>query len=287
MRDTELPEPAFEGPEELEGLGTDGLPEIDLADFRVDDDSAVRGLRGADTRPRFDGDTSQLPNSVCYALQELIAAPHVSAQSKNWAVIEANEEILRSRLSELNLVLEINRASRHAFTRQVTETDPRQRNLLRAQSLSLAASVLALYLRLRHLTSPDEVCVVERTEMRDHLASFRPARDTDEAGFTRKTDAAINQLESRRLIRQVGTGGQRSSGNDTGGQRSSGSDTDRYAVHPVIASLLTPEQVDAYTAAYRDLAGSEMDLAEPAQPADAGTVEPETDRSETSSQETP
>lgn len=236
-------------PDALDGLDTDGLPDIDLADFRVDDDTAVRGLRGADTRPRFDGDTSQLPNSLCYALQELIAAPHVSGQSKNWAVIEANEETLSSRLSELNLLLEINRDSRHAFTRQVSESDPRQRNLLRAQSLSLAASVLTLFLRVKHLSSPDEVCVVDREEMADHLSSFRPARDTDEAGFAKKTDAAINQLEARRLIRQVGS-------------------THRYAVHSVIASLLTPDQVDAYTAAYRDLSGADLDLAEPAAGAD-------------------
>ncbi|GAA4396953.1 DUF4194 domain-containing protein [Tsukamurella soli] len=235
----------------LSGLGTDDLAPVDLGDFRFDDfrdDGVPFGTsagRAADTAPRFDGDTSRLPNPVCYALQELIAAPHVSARSRNWAAIEANEEILRSRLSELNLILEINHDTRHAFTRQVSESDPRQRNLLRAQSLSLAASVLALFLRLRHLSSPDETCVVERAEMIDHLVSFRPARDTDEAGFIRKAEAAINQLETRRLIRQVGT-------------------TDRYAVHGVIASLLTPEQVDAYTAAYRDLAGADRDLAEPA-----------------------
>ncbi len=235
----------------LGGLGSDELPPVDLGDFRFDDfrdDSVPFGTsagRAADTAPRFDGDTSQLPTPVCYALQELIAAPHVSARSKNWAAIEAHEEILRSRLSELNLVLEINRDTRNAFTRQVSENDPRQRNLLRAQSLSLAASVLALFLRLKHLSSPDETCVVDRTEMIDHLVSFRPARDTDEAGFLRKADAAINQLETRRLIRQVGS-------------------SDRYAVAGVIASLLTPEQVDTYTAAYRDLAGADKDLGEPA-----------------------
>ncbi|WP_019203036.1 DUF4194 domain-containing protein [Tsukamurella sp. 1534] len=226
-------------------IETAGLPEIDLADFSIGDEEAVRSLRGADTAPRFDGDSSQLPNSVCYALQELIAAPHVSSRSKNWAVIEAEETLLRSRLSELNLLLEINRETKHAFTRQVGENDPRQRNLLRAQSLSLAASVLALFLRLKYLSSPDETAVVERQEMIDHLLSFRPARDTDEAGFVKKADAAINQLETRRLIRRVGTG-------------------ERYAVHSVIASLLTPEQVDLYTAAYRDLANADHDLGEAA-----------------------
>ena len=247
----------------------EGLPEIDLADFSIADDEAVKSLRGADTAPRFDGDTSALPNSVCYARQELIAAPHVSSRSKNWAVIEAEETLLRSRLSEVKLLLEINRETKHAFTRQVSENDPRQRNLLRAQSLSLAGSVLALFLRLKHLSSPDETAVVERQEMIDHLLTFRPARDTDEAGFVKKADAAINQLETRRLIRRVGT-------------------SDRYAVHSVIASLLTPEQVDLYTAAYRDLASTDQDLGEAAAPVDGAeeqdgedsTVEPENETQE-------
>ena len=53
--------------------------------------------------------------------------------------------------------------------------------------------------------------------------------------------------------------------------------SDRYAVHSVIASLLTPEQVDLYTAAYRDLASGDHDLGETAAPVDDsgpdGTVE--------------
>ncbi|MDF0529249.1 DUF4194 domain-containing protein [Tsukamurella sp. 8F] len=243
----------------LEDAGSISSNDFRFEDFRVDGGDLPGLARlgaAADTAPRFDGDTSQLPTPVCYALQELIAAPHVSAKSKNWLVIEAHEEILRSRLSELNLALEINHDTRHAFTRQISGNDSRQRNLLRAQSLSLAASVLALFLRLEHLSSPDETCVVEKSEMIDHLVSFRPARDTDEAGFLRKAEAAVNQLESRKLIRQVGA-------------------TDRYMVHGVIASLLTPEQVDTYTAAYRDLAGADKDLGEPAAPVAAADVDEE------------
>ena len=60
--------------------------------------------------------------------------------------------------------------------------------------------------------------------------------DTDEAGFIKRIDAAINQLESRKIIRAL-------------------PGTDRFVVHGVIASLLGPEQVAAYTEAYRRLAG--------------------------------
>ncbi|MBT0567639.1 DUF4194 domain-containing protein [Williamsia sp. CHRR-6] len=219
-------------------------PSVDLSHFSFDGSGGPPGeISEARVAPRFAGDTSELPAPVCYALQELIAAAHVSSKSRNWRAIEANEAIIRSRLSELNLLLEINTEYRYAFTRQVTDTDPRQRNILRASTLTLAASVLALYLRQKFLTSIDESATVERTEMIDHMLTYKPSRDTDEAGFVRRIEAAINVLENRKIIRAV-------------------AGTDRYLIHGVIVSLLTPEQVEAYTAAYRELSGAGGDLAE-------------------------
>ncbi|GAB2657522.1 DUF4194 domain-containing protein [Gordonia jinhuaensis] len=215
---------------------TTDAPPIDLSHFRFDGSEPAGAITDVRIEPRFDGDTSALPAPVCYALQELVASAHVSAKSRNWKTIDANEEILASRLSELNLVLVVNREHKYAFTRQVSENDPRQRNILRSATLTLAASVLALYLRQKYLTSLDETAVVDRGEMVDHLLTYKPARDTDEAGFVRRIDAAINVLESRKIIRAI-------------------PGTDRYVIYGVIASLLTPEQVAAYTAAYRKLAG--------------------------------
>lgn len=223
---------------------------VDLSYFSFDGAAPLGDVTESRIDPRFDGDTSGLTAPVCYALQELIASAHVSARSRNWRAIEANEEIIRSRLCELNLVLEINTEHRYAYTRQITEPDPRQRNILRAATLTLAASVLALFLRQKHLTGVDETVTVERSEMVDHMLTFKPARDTDEAGFVRRIDAAINVLENRKIIRVL-------------------PGTDRYAIYGVIASLLTPEQVQAYTTAYRTLAGGGGDLAE----LDAGGID--------------
>ncbi|MGY3555226.1 DUF4194 domain-containing protein [Williamsia sp. R60] len=211
-------------------------PSVDLSHFAFDGSEPVGTISEARIEARFDGDTSALPAPVCYALQELVAAAHVSARSRNWKTIEVHEEIIRSRLSELNLQLEINREHKYAFTRQVSENDPRQRNILRAQTLTLAASVLALFLRQKYLTSADESVVTERGEIIDHMLTYKPVSDTDEAGFIKRIDAAINQLESRKIIRAL-------------------PGTDRFVVHGVIASLLGPEQVAAYTEAYRRLAG--------------------------------
>ncbi|PHV66888.1 DUF4194 domain-containing protein [Williamsia muralis] len=216
-------------------------PSVDLSHFAFDGSEPVGTISEARIDARFDGDTSALPAPVCYALQELVAAAHVSARSRNWKTIEVHEEIIRSRLSELNLQLEINREHKYAFTRQVSENDPRQRNILRAQTLTLAASVLALFLRQKYLTSADESVVTERGEIIDHMLTYKPVSDTDEAGFIKRIDAAINQLESRKIIRAL-------------------PGTDRFVVHGVIASLLGPEQVAAYTEAYRRLAGEHTEV---------------------------
>ena len=55
-------------------------------------------------------------------LAELVAAPHVTEKSKrHWAVVLQHEEVLRSRLSELGLVLEVNREHRFASAAEVIE----------------------------------------------------------------------------------------------------------------------------------------------------------------------
>ena len=95
---------------------------------------------------KFDGDTSQLPAEVCWALQELVAAPHVSEKSRrHWAAVLQHEQVLRSRLSELGLVLELSHEHRYAFTRQAEDPSPHSRVILRTKTLSLAASALALF----------------------------------------------------------------------------------------------------------------------------------------------
>lgn len=236
--DDALPTPAQQDGDDLfvDSPEAFAAPPVDLSHFAFDGSAPVGSISEARVDARFDGDTSALPAPVCYALQELVAAAHVSVRSRNWKTIEIHEEIIRSRLSELNLQLEINREHKYAFTRQVSENDPRQRNILRAQTLTLAASVLALFLRQKYLTSADESVVVERGEIIDHMLTYKPVSDTDEAGFVKRIDAAINQLESRKIIRAL-------------------PGTDRYVVLGVIASLLGPEQVAAYTEAYRRLAG--------------------------------
>jgi len=195
----------------------------------------VGSVSGPGAGPRFDGDTSELPPEACWALQELIAAPHVLEQPRgHWPALLRHEDKLRSRLSELGLLLEINRERGYAFTRQASEPSPHSRTLLRARTLSLAASALALWLYNQYLITPDDP-VVEESDMIDHLLGYKPPADTDEAGFAKRARAAIRSLEDAHLIRAV-------------------PGTSRYLVYPVITAVLSAERVEVLTGRYRELA---------------------------------
>lgn len=183
--------------------------------------------------PRFDGDTSELPAELCWTLQELVVAPHIGEGSRSWAILLQHEDVLRSRLSELGLVLEISLEHGYACTQQADDPSPRARVLLRARTLSLSASALALYLYNQYLLAPDEP--IETGDMVDHMLGYKPANDSDEAGFVKKIHAAIRSLDDAHVIQQV-------------------PDTTRYLVYPVIMSLLTADRVEALTAAYQSIA---------------------------------
>jgi Domain of unknown function (DUF4194) len=195
----------------------------------------VGAVAGPGADPRFDGDTSELPPEACWTLQELIVAPHVLEQPRgHWPALLRHEDKLRSRLAELGLLLEVNRERGYAFTRQASDPSPHSRTLLRARTLSLAASALALWLYNQYLIAPDDA-VVEESDMIDHLLGYKPPTDTDEAGFAKRARAAIRSLEEAHLIRAV-------------------SGTSRYLVYPVITAVLSAERVEVLTARYRELA---------------------------------
>ncbi len=67
----------------------DATPSVDLSHFTFDGADPIGEDTSGPVTPRFDGDTSELPAPVCYALQELISAAHVSGRSRNWRAIEA------------------------------------------------------------------------------------------------------------------------------------------------------------------------------------------------------
>jgi Domain of unknown function (DUF4194) len=191
---------------------------------------------------RFEGDTSELPAEACWALQELVTAPYLKRESKrHWTALMAYRDVLRSRLSELGLLLEVDEDRGFALTRQAADPSPHARILLRARTLTLSASALALWLYNQYLISPGDA-VVEEQDMTDHLLGYKPAADTDEARFTAQAKTAIGHLQVAGLLDQV-------------------PGTSRYVIAPVITAVLSAERVAALAARYRQLAGADEDPA--------------------------
>lgn len=182
--------------------------------------------------PRFEGDTSVLPAEVCWCLQELVAAPHITAKSrKHWAIVRQYETELRSRLAELGLVLELSLEHGYAFTRQAEDLGPRSRTILRTRTLSLAASALILYLYQQYLTAMDDP-VVSTADMVDHMIAYKRPHDTDEAAFHKKIMTAIRLLDEVSIIKQI-------------------KGTDRYLIYGVITSILTADRVEELEKRYQ------------------------------------
>ena len=245
-----------------EEVAPSGLTSADLEEaLATADDRHVGQVTARGFGPRFDGDTSQLPPEACWTLQELITAPHVREESrKYWSVLLQHEGILRSRLSELGLILEINREHGYAFTRQASDPSAYSRTLLRARTLTLAASALALYLYNQYLMAPEDP-VVETSDMIDHLLSYKPPDDTDEARFIERTRKAIQSLADLHVIKPI-------------------PGTERYLIYGVITSLLSAERLAALDARYRAIASGTAVEGDPLETSGGGVSEDDTDQAE-------
>jgi len=245
-----------------EDVASSGLTSADLEEaLATADDRHVGQVTARGFGPRFDGDTSQLPPEACWTLQELITAPHVREESRRyWSVLLQHEGILRSRLSELGLILEINREHGYAFTRQASDPSAYSRTLLRARTLTLAASALALYLYNQYLMAPEDP-VVETSDMIDHLLSYKPPDDTDEARFIERTRKAIQSLADLHVIKPI-------------------PGTERYLIYGVITSLLSAERLAALDARYRAIASGTAVEGDPLETSGGGVSEDDTDQAE-------
>ncbi|MEV6987590.1 DUF4194 domain-containing protein, partial [Sphaerisporangium sp. NPDC051017] len=175
----------------------------------------------------------------------------MSTQSFSWPRKVQSQIPLSGMISAPHgLVLEVNRELRYAFTRQGDDPSPHSRTLLRARTLSLAASALALYLYNQYVVAPDDA-VVERDDMIDHMLAYKRPDDTDDVGYQRKMATAVQALEDASIIKPI-------------------KGTNRYIIYPVIASILTADRVEALHARYMALANG---MAEPATQPEDGTGE--------------
>lgn len=156
----------------------------------------------------FPGDTGVLSMKVRQALVKLLKGPYVDGgrDEKLWTTLLDNQLILRSRLSEFFLTLQLDHERKIAVLRPV---DPdaiggsTRSSILRQQrALSRVETIVLLRLRLlldRHVTAQTDPTIT-REEIADLVAHYQPAGQQDALRDSDVVTRAITKLLARQLL---------------------------------------------------------------------------------------
>lgn len=187
--------------------------ESDMIDADVEADVEADELdeAGPASVSLFEGDEGGLEFGERRALVTLLKQRFISARThpRDWQVLVEHERLLRSRLNDLFLDLAIDRGREVAWKRQATpETGSRFPTLLYDAAWSREETLVLVHLRDRlraGLASGDARVFIDRDDILDYVASFRPAHATDEAGDAKRAaNAVASVVKSGLLIGAVG-----------------------------------------------------------------------------------
>lgn len=207
------------------------------ADLEPDDLGADPG---EDSVSLFEGDEGGLAYAQRRALVTLMRQRFVSARThpRDWQVLVEHERLLRSRLNDLFLDLQVDRAREVAWKRQASpESGGRFPTMLYDAAWSREETVVLVHLRDRlraGLATGDARVYVDREDVVRYVASFRPPHATDVAGDERRARNAVTSVVKSGLLIPAG--------NDERLEISE-------AVEPLIPMELLRELLDALVAA--------------------------------------
>lgn len=206
---------------------TDGDVIMD-EDVMIDDES--------DDRVYFDGDTGTLRLITRKALVLLLKRTHVAGyrHPREFQAIVEDADELRSRLNDLFLELVIDPANEVAYKRQAGQDLGRPFPTLLINR-SYTRDEVAVLLRIRdahHRAKRDgeEAAYVERSDLLESLRYIRPADTKDQVRADHVAGRAIERLTEDRFLQ-------------------ASDDPDRLRISPVIETLLTVEQLQAFAEA--------------------------------------
>jgi hypothetical protein len=154
----------------------------------------------------FEGDEGGLEHAQRHALVTLLKQRFISARThpRDWRVLVEHERVLRSRLNDLFLELAIDRDREVAWKRQATsETGGRFPTLLYDAAWSREETLVLVHLRDRlraGLAGGESRVFVDREDILDHVASFRPPHATDVAGDEKRARNAVVGLVKAGLL---------------------------------------------------------------------------------------
>ncbi|GAB7005769.1 DUF4194 domain-containing protein [Nocardioides sp. AN3] len=214
----------------------DSVPVEAMGDFEAD-------LADVSSVSLWEGDEGGLDFAQRRCLVLLLKQRFISARThpRDWQVLVDHRRVLQSRLNDLFLELAVDETREVAWKRQATsETADRFPTLLHDTAWSREETILLVHLRdrLRAGAASGEVRVfVDRDDLVEHVASFRPAHATDEAGDEKRARNAITSLAKAGLL-------------------ISGSYEDRFeiseAVEPLLPLELLAELLESLRRANRD-----------------------------------
>lgn len=173
--------------------------EMDLEDEVVADDSVSL----------FEGDEGGLEYAQRHALVTILKQRFISARThpRDWQVLVEHERLLRSRLNELFLELQVDRVREVAWKRQAsTETGGRFPTMLYDAAWSREETLVLVHLRDRlrsGLAGGDTRVYIDREDIVGYVASFRPPHATDVAGDEKRARNAVAGIVKAGLL--IGT----------------------------------------------------------------------------------
>jgi hypothetical protein len=156
----------------------------------------------------FPGDTGVLPMKVRHALVKLLKGPYIDGgrDEKLWTTLLDNQLILRSRLSELFLSLQLDHDRKIAVLRpvdpEIVGASSRSSILRQQRALSRVETIVLLRLRLlldRHVTAQTDPTIT-REEISDLVANYTPAGQQDALRDSDVVTRTITKLLARQLI---------------------------------------------------------------------------------------
>lgn len=217
-------------------------------DLDLDDDLAPEESLAASVS-LFEGDEGELEHGQRHALITLLKQRFISARThpRDWQVLVAHERLLRSRLNDLFLELQVDRVREVAWKRQaVPESGPRFPTLLHDTAWTREETLVLVHLRDRlraGLAGGDTRVYVDRDDLLDHVASFRPTHATDESGDEKRARNAVAAVQKAGLLIPTAS-------------------EERFEVSEAVESLLPLELLVELLAALREANGREPAPAE-------------------------
>ena len=149
--------------------------------------------------PLWEHDRGTLTYHSRRALVQLLQGPLIRAHKEPvlWSAIISDEENLRARLHEVFLELVIDETEGFAFTRMVEEDSLSIPQVLRTDKLKHIDTAILLNLRQElGLALPGERVIVDVEDLRESIGYVRAVDNRDEAGFTKRFNAAIKRIQN-------------------------------------------------------------------------------------------